>query len=148
MTNKVAFTTFNQLHTNSDTFWRENCTVYTSLHKPSIHPHCIRYPYFAMTVNQTVTKSYVCEQMDLLYWRHFTGHPAATVTNEVTFTTFSRMEANSGALSGEKLLYTRHFISFPYFAMTSEVTYTTFNQMDTNSHTFSRETCPLYTSLH
>ena len=99
-----------------------------------------------MSFNQTDTKSYVCVQIALLYRRHFTGHSAATMTNEVKFTSCNQMDAYSDGWSGEKLLYTRHFISFPYFAMTSEVTFTTFNQMDTNSHTFSRENSAIYTS--
>ena len=43
MTSEVTFTTFNQMDTNSHTFSRENCAIYTSHYKPSILPQFVSY---------------------------------------------------------------------------------------------------------
>ena len=111
MTSAVTFTSFNQTNTNSDTLSRENSSIYIRHFNshPSIHSQFV-------TVNQTDTKSYECEQIRVLYRRHFTGqHPAATMTTEVTFTTFNKMVTNSDNFSREisSIAYIRHFTSHP-----------------------------------
>ena len=84
MSSEVTFTTFNQMDTNSDTFWREKLYY---IHVTSLAIHPSQY----VTASQTVTKSYVCEQIHLLCRRHFTGQPASTITNEVTFNTIKHI---------------------------------------------------------